>query len=131
MIEVNQLSKRFGPVTAVDGLSFTVRPGHVTGFLGPNGAGKTTTMRVILGLDAPTSGTAFVGGRRYAGIIRPLRELGSLLDANALHGGRTAYHHVLAIAQSNGIGRDRVSQVLRLTGLEEVARRRVRGRSVL
>jgi ABC-2 type transport system ATP-binding protein len=90
MIEVDHLSKRFGPVTAVDGLSFTVRPGHVTGFLGPNGAGKTTTMRVILGLDAPTAGTALVRGRRYQGIIRPLHEVGSLLDASALLGSRTA-----------------------------------------
>ena len=95
MIEVDRLSKRFGPVTAVDDLTFTVRPGHVTGFLGPNGAGKTTTMRVILGLDAPTSGRALVGGRRYDTLIRPLREVGSLLDATALHGGRTAWAHLL------------------------------------
>ena len=85
MIEVEQVSKRYGPVTAVDDLSFTVRPGRVTGFLGPNGAGKTTTMRIILGLAAPTSGRALVGGRRYDGLIRPLREVGSLLDATALH----------------------------------------------
>ncbi len=130
MIEVEQLSKRFGPVTAVDGLSFTVRPGHVTGFLGPNGAGKTTTMRVILGLDAPTSGTALVGGRRYQQIIRPLHEVGSLLDATALHGGRTAWFHLLSIAQSNGIGRRRVTQVLQLTGLDAVARRRIKGFSL-
>ena len=115
MIEVDGLTKRFGPVTAVDGLSFTVRPGHVTGFLGPNGAGKTTTMRVILGLDAPISGRATVGGRRYDGLIRPLREVGSLLDATALHGGRTAWMHLLAIAHSNGIARSRVTEVLRLT----------------
>ncbi len=130
MIEVEQLSKRFGPVTAVDGLSFTVRPGHVTGFLGPNGAGKTTTMRVILGLDAPTSGTALVGGRRYQQIIRPLHEVGSLLDATALHGGRTAWFHLLSIAQSNGIGRRRVTQVLQLTGLDAVAGRRTKGFSL-
>jgi len=130
MIEVDGLTKRFGPVTAVDGLSFTVRPGHVTGFLGPNGAGKTTTMRVILGLDAPTSGRATVGGRRYDGLIRPLREVGSLLDATALHGGRTAWTHLLSIAQSNGIASKRVSEVLRLTGLEGVARRRVKGFSL-
>ncbi|HCU95936.1 MAG TPA: hypothetical protein DHU96_25745, partial [Actinobacteria bacterium] len=126
VIEVDQLTKRFGPVTAVDALSFTVRPGHVTGFLGPNGAGKTTTMRVILGLDAPTSGRALVGGRRYQEIIRPLHVAGSLLDATAVHGGRTAWFHLLSIAQSNGIGRRRAAQVLEATGLAGVAGRRVR-----
>jgi ABC-2 type transport system ATP-binding protein len=130
MIEVDQLRKRFGPVTAVDGLSFTVRPGRVTGFLGPNGAGKTTTMRVILGLDAPTSGTALVAGRRYQAIIRPLRQVGSLLDATGVPGGRTAWFHLLSIAQSNGIGRRRVTEVLRLTGLDTAARRRLRGFSL-
>src|SRR6266436_3826220 len=92
MIEVDQLHKRFGAVTAVDGLSFTVRPGHVTGFLGPNGAGKTTTMRIILGLNLPTSGTTRINGIRYSTIIRPLHEVGALLDANALHPARSAYH---------------------------------------
>jgi ABC-2 type transport system ATP-binding protein len=130
MIEVERLSKRFGAVTAVDDLSFTVRPGHVTGFLGPNGAGKTTTMRVILGLDAPTSGRALVDGRRYDGLIWPLREVGSLLDATEVHGGRTAWMHLLAIAQANGIGKKRVTEVLRLTGLETVARRRLKGFSL-
>jgi len=130
MIEVDQLRKRFGPVTAVDGLSFTVRPGRVTGFLGPNGAGKTTTMRIILGLDAATSGTALVGGRRYQAIIRPLRQVGSLLDATAVPGGRTAWFHLLSIAQSNGIGRRRVTEVLRLTGLDTAAGRRLRGFSL-
>jgi len=130
MIELHQLSKRFGRVTAVDDLSFTVRPGHVTGFLGPNGAGKTTTMRLILGLDAPTSGTALVGGRRYQQIVRPLRQVGSLLDATAVHGGRTAYDHLLSVALSNGIGRSRVMQVLELTGLTAVARQRIRGFSL-
>src|SRR5580658_614924 len=125
VIEVDQLTKRFGPVTAVDALSFTVRPGQVTGFLGPNGAGKTTTMRVILGLDAPTSGRALVGGRRYQEIIRPLHVAGSLLDATAVHGGRTAWFHLLSIAQSNGIGRRRVTQVLEATGLAAVAGRPV------
>ena len=124
VIEVDRLTKRFGPVTAVDDLSFAVRPGTVTGFLGPNGAGKTTTLRVILGLNAPTSGTALVGGRRYQDFIRPLRQVGSLLDATALPGGRAAWFHLLAIAQSNGIGRRRVSEVLELTGLETVATRR-------
>jgi ABC-2 type transport system ATP-binding protein len=130
MIEVERLSKRFGPVTALDDLSFTVRPGRVTGFLGPNGAGKTTTMRIILGLAAPTSGAALVGGRRYDGLIRPLREVGSLLDATALHAGRTAWAHLWSIAQANGITRPRVTEVLGLTGLESVARRRVGGFSL-
>jgi ABC-2 type transport system ATP-binding protein len=129
-IEVDRLSKRFGPVTAVDDLSFTVRPGRVTGFLGPNGAGKTTTMRVILGLDAPTSGRALVAGQKYDGLVRPLREVGSLLDATEVHGGRTAWMHLLFIAQSNGIGKQRITEVLRLTGLEAVAQRRVGGFSL-
>jgi ABC-2 type transport system ATP-binding protein len=130
MIEVDRLVKRFGAVTAVDGLSFTVRPGHVTGFLGPNGAGKSTTMRVILGLDAPTSGTALINQRRYDTLVRPLREVGALLDATALHGGRTALAHITSIARSNGIGRRGVTEVLRLTGLEAVAGRRVAGFSL-
>jgi ABC-2 type transport system ATP-binding protein len=130
MIELHRLTKRFGRVTAVDDLSFTVRPGRVTGLLGPNGAGKSTTMRIILGLDAPTSGTALVGGRRYQHIVRPLREVGSLLDATAVHGGRTAYDHLLSVAVSNGIGRSRVTQVLELTGMSTVARQRIRGFSL-
>jgi len=130
VIELKRITKRYGPVTAVDDLSFTVQPGHVTGFLGPNGAGKTTTMRLILGLDAPTSGTALVGGRRYREVVRPLRLVGSLLDATALHGGRTAYDHLLSVALSNGIRRGRVAQVLDLTGLDSVASRRVRGFSL-
>src|SRR6266568_1511644 len=130
VIEVERLSKRFGPVTAVDDLSFTVRPGRVTGFLGPNGAGKTTTMRIILGLAAPTSGRALVGGRRYDGLIRPLREVGSLLDATALHAGRTGWAHLWSIAQANGITRQRVTEVLRLSGLESAARRRIKGFSL-
>ena len=129
-IEVDGLVKRFGPLTAVDGLSFTVRPGQVTGFLGPNGAGKTTTMRIILGLDDPTSGRALVGGQPYRGIIRPLHQVGSLLDAGAMHPGRSAYAHLLSVSQSNGIGRRRVTEVLRLTGLESVAERRVKGFSL-
>jgi len=129
-ITVDRLTKRFGQVLAVDDLSFTVHPGRVTGFLGPNGAGKTTTMRVILGLDAPTSGKALVGGRRYAEIVRPLNQVGALLDAEAVHGGRTAWFHLLAIARSNGIGRDRVTEVLELTGLETVAGRRAGGFSL-
>jgi ABC-2 type transport system ATP-binding protein len=130
MIELNRLSKRFGSVTALDDLSFTVRPGHVTGFLGPNGAGKTTTMKIILGLDAPTAGTALVNGRRYERLVRPLHQVGSLLDATALHGGRTARLHLTSIARSNGIGRRRVAEVLTLTGMEAVADRRVNGYSL-
>jgi ABC-2 type transport system ATP-binding protein len=130
VIEVDQLVKRFGAVTAVDGLSFTVRPGHVTGFLGPNGAGKTTTMRVILGLDAPTSGTARVNQKSYPELIRPLHQVGALLAATALHPGRTAEAHLASIAQSNGIGRARVTEMLRLTGLDSVANRRVKGFSL-
>jgi ABC-2 type transport system ATP-binding protein len=130
MIELDRVSKRFGSVVALDDLSFTVRPGHVTGFLGPNGAGKTTTMKIIIGLDAPTSGTALVNGRRYDRLIRPLHQVGTLLDATALHGGRSARLHLASIAQSNGIGRHRVAEVLRLTGLEAVADRRVKGYSL-
>jgi ABC-2 type transport system ATP-binding protein len=130
VIEVDHLVKRFGPVTAVDGLTFTVRPGHVTGFLGPNGAGKTTTMRVILGLDAPTSGRVTVNRQSYADLVRPLHQVGALLDAGALHPGRTAEAHLTSIARSNGIGRRRVAEVLRLTGLEEVATRRLKGFSL-
>ena len=118
---------------ALDQLRWVVsrsRPGHVTGFLGPNGAGKTTTMRIILGLAAPTSGRALVGGRRYDALIRPLRQVGSLLDATALHGGRTGWTHLASVARSNGIGRPRVTEVLRLTGLEAVANRRVKGYSL-
>jgi ABC-2 type transport system ATP-binding protein len=130
MIEVDHLTKRFGPVTAVDDLSFTIRPGHVTGFLGPNGAGKTTTLRLIVGLGTPTSGTALVSGRRYASLVRPLREAGVLLDATAVHGGRTAWQHALSIAQSNGIGRQRVAEVLRLMGMEDAAHRQIGGFSL-
>jgi len=130
MIEVDQLVKRFGAVTAVDGLSFTVRPGHVTGFLGPNGAGKTTTMRVILGLDAPTSGHTSVNRQSYPELIRPLHQVGALLDATALHPGRTAAAHLASIAQSNGIKQSRVTEMLRLTGLEAVANRRLKGFSL-
>ena len=130
MIEVDDLHKHYGNVTALAGLSFEVQAGRVTGFLGPNGAGKTTTIRIILGIDAPTSGTALVGGRRYQETIRPLHEVGSLLDANAVHLGRSAWFHLLSIAQSNGIGRKRVTDVLELTGIEEVAQRRVKGFSL-
>ncbi len=125
MIEVDQLTKRFGPVTALAELTFTVQPGRVTGFLGPNGAGKSTTFRVILGLAAPTAGRALVDGRPYGQIARPLRQVGSLLDANALHPGRSAWRHAWSVAQSNGIGKRRVREVLQLTGVEAVAQRPV------
>jgi ABC-2 type transport system ATP-binding protein len=130
MIEVCELAKRYGSALAVDGLSFTVRPGRVTGFLGPNGAGKSTTMRVILGLDAPTAGWTTVNGQPYQRLVRPLHQAGALLDAGAVHGGRTARDHLLAIAASNGIGARRVAEVLGLVGLESAAGRRVRGFSL-
>jgi ABC-2 type transport system ATP-binding protein len=130
MIELCRVTKRYGALAAVDDLSFTVRPGRVTGFLGPNGAGKTTTMRIILGLAAPTAGTALIGGRRYRQTVRPLRQVGSLLDATALHGGRTAHDHLLSLAVSNGIGRARVAQMLELAGLTAVAAQRVGGFSL-
>ncbi|MFD9740979.1 ABC transporter ATP-binding protein [Umezawaea sp. NPDC059074] len=125
MIEVRELSKRYGAVRAVDGLSFEVRPGYVAGFLGPNGAGKSTTMRAVLGLDTPTSGSALVNGRRYADIRRPMVEVGALLDANAVHGGRSAVNHLRCLARSNGIGTARVVQVLEQVGLAGAAGRRV------
>jgi ABC-2 type transport system ATP-binding protein len=130
MIEAIGLSKRYGATVAVDDLSFTVPPGAVTGFLGPNGSGKSTTMRMILGLDAPTSGSVTVNGKPYAGYRRPLFEVGALLDARAAHGGRGAYDHLRALALSNGIGRARVAAVLDLVGLRGVGRQRVGGFSL-
>ncbi len=124
MIEAQNLSKHFGPIVAVDNLSFTVQPGRVTGFLGPNGAGKTTTMRLILGLDMPSKGAVTVAGQRYRELPIPLHEVGALLDAKAVHGGRRAYNHLLCLAQSNGIPRRRVKEVLGIVGLESAARRR-------
>jgi ABC-2 type transport system ATP-binding protein len=124
MIETSDLSKRFGSLYAVDGLSFTVRPGHVTGFLGPNGAGKSTTMRMILGLDRPTRGMVTVNQRTYPMMHRPLHQVGAVLEVRAVHGGRSAYNHLLSLAQSNGIGRRRVTEVLDLVGLGDVAGRR-------
>src|SRR6478752_1737852 len=120
MIEASGLTKRYGHKTAVDDLTFTVKPGVVTGFLGPNGAGKSTTMRLILGLDAPTAGTVTVNGRSYRDHRFPLHEVGALLDALAVHGGRTARDHLLWLAQSNRINRRRVSEVLDLVGLTAV-----------
>ena len=130
MIEARDLVKRYGSTVAVNDLSFCIRPGMVTGFLGPNGAGKTTTMRMILGLDAPTQGSVTVGGRSYRDLPAPMREVGALLDAKALHGGRRARDHLLCLAQSNGIPRSRVDEVLRIVGLENVARRRAKGFSL-
>jgi ABC-2 type transport system ATP-binding protein len=125
-IDVHDLTKEYGTVRAVDGLTFTVRPGKVTGFLGPNGAGKSTTMRLVLGLDRPTSGTATVGGRPYAAIDEPLCHVGALLDAQAAHGSRTARNHLLALAVSNRIPAHRVDEVLEEAGLTTVAGRRIK-----
>jgi ABC-2 type transport system ATP-binding protein len=130
MIEVEGLTKHYGTTRAVDALSFTVRPGRVTGFVGPNGAGKSTTMRLILGLDAPDAGHALVGGRPCATLEHPLRTVGSLLDAGAVHPGLRARDHLLWQARSNGLPDERVPEVLALVGLESVARRRVGGFSL-
>jgi ABC-2 type transport system ATP-binding protein len=126
MIKASGLSKRYGTTLAVDDLSFTVPPGQVTGFLGPNGAGKSTTMRLILGLDAPSSGSVTVGGRPYAAFRRPLFEVGAMLEAKAFHGGRSARNHLLCLALSNGISAARVEQVLDLVGLRSAATPSVR-----
>jgi ABC-2 type transport system ATP-binding protein len=130
VIEVNELTKRFRRVTAVDGLTFDVQPGRVTGFLGPNGAGKSTTLRMILGLNAPTSGTATVAGHRFRDVGTGLRRVGALLDAGDVHRGRSARVHLAALARSNGISRKRVEEVLEEVGLTGVARRRVGGFSL-
>jgi len=130
MIEIRNLTKRFGDTIAVDDISFDVVPGRVTGFLGPNGSGKSTTMRMIMGLDWPTGGTVTVNGRPYEGLRRPLFEVGALLDANAVHGGRSAYNHLLSLAQSNGIAHGRVDEVIERVGLESVASKRAGGFSL-
>ncbi|MET4781473.1 ABC-2 type transport system ATP-binding protein [Glaciihabitans sp. UYNi722] len=130
VIEAHELRKRYGAKNAVDGVSFTVRPGLVTGFLGPNGAGKSTTMRLIVGLDRPSSGSVTVNGKRYADHRAPLHEVGVLLDAKAVHTGRSAFNHLLAVGATHGIGRKRVNEVIALTGLEPVARKRVGGFSL-
>jgi ABC-2 type transport system ATP-binding protein len=129
-IEVTGLRKRFGQTVALDGLSFTVQPGNVTGFVGPNGAGKSTTMRVILGLDTPEAGQALIGGRPYRSLRHPLCHLGALLDAAALQPSRSARNHLLWLAHSQGLGARRVDQVLEQAGLQSVARRRVGGYSL-
>jgi ABC-2 type transport system ATP-binding protein len=130
VIRARGVTKRYGSTVAVDDLSFDVLPGRVTGFLGPNGAGKSTTMRLILGLDAPTSGCVTVGGKRFGEHRRALRDLGAVLESRAVHPGRSAYHHLLCLAQSNGIDRRRVTEVLDLVGLDGAARRRARGFSL-
>jgi ABC-2 type transport system ATP-binding protein len=124
VIEVRELTKDYGPKRAVDGLTFTVQPGIVTGFLGPNGSGKSTTMRLILGLDAPTDGDVTVNGRHYRDHDAPLHEVGALLEARSVHTGRSAYNHLLALAQTHGIPKRRVTELIDLVGLHEVARKR-------
>ena len=130
MIEARDLTKRYGDKLAVDHLSFTVEPGTVTGFLGPNGAGKSTTMRLVLGLDQPNAGTATINGRRYRDLPQPLRTVGALLEARSVHTGRSAYNHLLFLAQTQGLPRGRVDEVLRLVGLQEVAHKRAGGFSL-
>ncbi|WP_431031053.1 ATP-binding cassette domain-containing protein [Plantibacter sp. RU18] len=130
MIQLDGLTKAYGKKTAVQDISATIQPGVVTGFLGPNGAGKSTTMRMIMGLDQPTRGTATVNGKQYKDLRAPLREIGALLDAKAIHTGRTAYNHLLAMAATHGISKRRVGDVIALTGLEPVAHKRVGGFSL-
>jgi len=130
MIEAQGLTKRYGDTLAVDHLSFAVEPGRITGFLGPNGAGKTTTMRLILGLDRPTSGTVTVNGKHFSQLAWPMREVGALLDAKAVHGGRSAYNHLLCVAQTNSLPKRRIGEVLELVGLTEVAKKRSKGFSL-
>ncbi|ROP50937.1 MULTISPECIES: ABC transporter ATP-binding protein [unclassified Streptomyces] len=130
MIELEGLTKRYGDKVAVDRLTFAVRPGIVTGFLGPNGAGKSTTMRMILGLDHPTAGDVRIDGRHYDRLKDPLTSIGALLDAKAVHGGRSAFNHLLCLAQSNGIPARRVAEVLDTVGLTAVARKKAKGFSL-
>jgi ABC-2 type transport system ATP-binding protein len=130
MIEVQGLTKRYGEKVAVDRLTFGIEPGKVTGFLGPNGAGKTTTMRCILGLDYPDKGTIVINGKTFRDYAYPMREVGALLDAKAVHGGRSAYNHLLCLAQTNNLPRRRVGEVLELVGLGEVAKKRSKGFSL-
>jgi ABC-2 type transport system ATP-binding protein len=125
MIEAKGLTKIYGDKTAVDTVSFTVHAGRVTGFLGPNGAGKSTTMRMIMGLDRPTSGSVTVNGVPFAKHVAPLREIGSLLDAKAVHTGRSAYNHLLAMAATHSIPKKRINEVIEMTGLADVARKKV------
>ena len=124
MIDARNLTKRYGDKTAIADLTFTVRPGIVTGFLGPNGSGKSTTMRLMVGLDAPSEGEVTIAGKAYRDFAAPLREVGVLLEARSVHTGRSAYHHLLALAQTHGIPRSRVREMIALVGLDEVARKR-------
>jgi ABC-2 type transport system ATP-binding protein len=130
MIEARNLTKRYGETLAVNDLSFTVEPGRVTGFLGPNGAGKSTTMRLLLGLDHPHAGDAAIDGKHYQDLTRPLEVVGALLEARAVHTGRSAYNHLLCLAQTQGIGKRRVGEVIDLVGLHSVARKRAGGFSL-
>jgi ABC-2 type transport system ATP-binding protein len=130
MIELEDLTKRYGTKVAVDHLTFAVRPGTVTGFLGPNGAGKSTTMRLLLGLDRPTTGGVRIDGKRYAQLHEPLRDIGALLEGKGMHGGRSAFNHLLCLAQSNGIPTRRVHEVLQTVGLTAVARKKAKGFSL-
>ena len=130
MIQIDHVTKRYGEKVAVEDLTFNVKPGVVTGFLGPNGAGKSTTMRMIVGLDRPNSGSASINGKPYRDLPAPLHEVGTLLEARAIHTGRSAYNHLLAMAQTHGIGRKRVQEVIDLVGLTEVARKRAGGFSL-
>jgi ABC-2 type transport system ATP-binding protein len=130
MIELEGLTKRYGEKVAVNHLTFTVRPGIVTGFLGPNGAGKSTTMRMMLGLDRPTAGDVRIDGQHYDHLKEPLKYIGALLDAKAMHGGRSAFNHLLCLAQSNGIPKARVDEVLDTVGLTSVARKKAKGFSL-
>jgi ABC-2 type transport system ATP-binding protein len=130
MIELEGLTKRYGEKVAVNNLTFAVRPGIVTGFLGPNGAGKSTTMRMVLGLDRPTAGDVRIDGKHYDQLKDPLTYIGALLDAKAMHGGRSAYHHLLCLAQSNGIPKQRVHEVLDTVGLTSVAKKKAKGFSL-
>lgn len=130
MIEAHGLTKRYGAKTAVNGISFTVQPGKVTGFLGPNGAGKSTTMRMIMGLDSPSAGTVTVNGKPYAQLRSPLTEVGALLEAKAVHQGRSATNHLRALGATHGIGKKRVAEVIEMTGLGQVAGKRVGGFSL-
>jgi ABC-2 type transport system ATP-binding protein len=130
MIEAKGLTKRYGDKLAVNDLTFTVRPGIVTGFLGPNGAGKSTTMRMILGLDRPTSGEALINGQHYTSVRAPMQLVGALLDAKDMHGGRTARAHLTSLVQSNGLPKRRVDEVLAMTGMTDAAGRRIKGFSL-
>ena len=130
MIEAHGLTKRYGGKTAVDGVSFVVRPGVVTGFLGPNGAGKSTTMRMIIGLDRPSAGAVTVNGKAYRDHAAPMHEVGALLEARAVHTGRSARNHLRALAQTHGIGDSRVDELIDVVGLHDVARKRVKGFSL-